>query len=186
MRLLIIVSLLLCLPCAIIAQRRRPQSQPQPKTPPKEQKIFPYQYTIDELPNGLHLITIPTDFPNLVAVYTVVRTGSRNEVEPGKSGYAHLFEHLMFRGSEHYTPEQRDAILKRAGAEDNAYTTDDRTVFHEVDRILTPGGRFVPTPGGVGAIVTDALMESAPRPTGSSESGWSCARSPPARQHCRA
>src|SRR5205085_12312664 len=57
MRSLIIVSLLLCLPCATIAQRRRPQSQPRPKTPPKEQKIFPYQYTIDELPNGLHLIT---------------------------------------------------------------------------------------------------------------------------------
>src|SRR5256885_1434739 len=38
----------------------------------------------------------------------------------------------MFRGSEHYTPEERDAILKRAGADDNAYTTDDRTVFHEV------------------------------------------------------
>src|SRR5437764_363998 len=132
MRLLIIVSLLLCLPCASIAQRRRPQSQPQPKTPPKEQKVFPYQYTIDELPNGLHLITIPTDYPNLVALYIVVRTGSRNEPELGKSGYAHLFEHLMFRGSEHYTGQQRDAILKRAGADDNAYTTDDRTVFHEV------------------------------------------------------
>jgi zinc protease len=134
MRLIIIVSLLLCLPCALLAQRKqpKPQTKAQPKTQTKEQKIFPYHYTIDELPNGLHLITIPTDFPNLVAVYTIVRTGSRNEIEPGKSGYAHLFEHLMFRGSEHYTPEQRDAILKRAGAEDNAYTTDDRTVFHEV------------------------------------------------------
>jgi zinc protease len=134
MRFLVIISLLLCLPLATIAQRK--QAKPRPATPvattPKEQKIFPYQYTIDELPNGLHLITIPTDFPNLVAVYTVVRTGSRNEIESGKSGYAHLFEHLMFRGSEHYTPEERDAILKRAGADDNAYTTDDRTVYHEV------------------------------------------------------
>ncbi len=131
MRLLLITSLLLCLPSAILAQRT-PGAATREKTPPKEKKIFPYQYKLDELPNGLHLITIPTDFPNLVAVYTVVRTGSRNEVEAHKSGYAHLFEHLMFRGSEHYTPQQRDAILRRAGADDNAYTTDDRTVYHEV------------------------------------------------------
>ncbi|HWQ36661.1 MAG TPA: pitrilysin family protein [Blastocatellia bacterium] len=95
-------------------------------------KIVPYSYTIDDLPNGLRLITMPTDYPNLVALYIVVRTGSRNEVEPGKSGFAHLFEHMMFRGSEHYTPEERDAILKRAGASSNAYTSDDRTVYHEV------------------------------------------------------
>ena len=95
-------------------------------------KVFPYAYTIDDLPNGLRLVTVPTDYPNLVALYIVVNTGSRNEVEAGKSGYAHLFEHLMFRGSENYTPEQRDAILKRAGASSNAYTSDDRTVYHEV------------------------------------------------------
>ena len=50
----------------------------------------------------------------MVALYIVVQTGSRNEVEPGKSGYAHLFEHLMFRGSENYTPEQRDLVLKKS------------------------------------------------------------------------
>jgi zinc protease len=147
MRLLIIVSLLLCLPCAAIAQRRRPK--PQPTTQPKEQKLFPYQYTIDELPNGLHVVTLATDYPNLVALYIVVKTGSRNEIESGKSGYAHLFEHLMFRGSERFTAEQRDEILKRAGADSNAYTTDDRTVYHEVfskedlDKIMElEGDRF--------------------------------------------
>ncbi len=98
----------------------------------KSRKLFPYNYTIDDLPNGLRLITVPTDYPNLIALYIVVQTGSRNEVEPGKSGYAHLFEHLMFRGSENFTAEQRDEILKRAGASSNAYTTDDRTVYHEV------------------------------------------------------
>ena len=143
MRLIIIVSLLLCLPSSVaVAQRRQPAQ-------PKEQKLFPYQYTIDELPNGLHLVTVPTDFPNLVALYIVVRTGSRNEIEPGKSGYAHLFEHLMFRGSENFTAEQRDEILKRAGADSNAYTTDDRTVYHEIfskedlDKIMElEGDRF--------------------------------------------
>src|SRR5215813_7096130 len=94
-------------------------------------KVFQNQYTTDDLPNGLRLVTIPTDYPNMVALYIVVRTGSRNEVEPGKSGYAHLFEHLMFRGSENYTAEQQTDTLKRAGAESNAYTTLDRTVFYE-------------------------------------------------------
>jgi zinc protease len=84
------------------------------------------------LPNGLRLITVPTDYPNLIATYIVVSTGSRNEIEAGKSGYAHLFEHLMFRGSQNYSAAQRDELLKRAGASSNAYTTDDRTVYHEV------------------------------------------------------
>lgn len=93
-------------------------------------RFFPYSYTTDDLTNGLRLVTVPTDNPNLVALYIVVQTGSRNEVEPGKSGYAHFFEHMMFRGSEGFSPEQRDAILKRAGASVNAYTSDDRTVYH--------------------------------------------------------
>ena len=95
-----------------------------------QRKLFPYDYTTDDLPNGLRLITVPTDYPNLVSVYIVVTAGSRNEVEPGKSGFAHFFEHMMFRGSEHYTPEQREAVFTRAGAETNAYTSDDRTVYH--------------------------------------------------------
>src|SRR5215470_8219604 len=78
---------------------------------PVADRFFPYPYTIDDLPNALRLITVPNDNPNLIALYIVVQTGSRNEVEPGKSGYAHFFEHMMFRGSEHYTPEERDAIL---------------------------------------------------------------------------
>jgi zinc protease len=118
MKLLIIVSLILCVPLMSLAQTTR--------------KAFAYNYTVDDLPNGLRLITIPTDYPNLVALYIVVQTGSRNEIEKGKSGYAHLFEHLMFRGSEHYTGQQRDEILKKAGADSNAYTEDDRTVYHEV------------------------------------------------------
>ena len=96
------------------------------------QNLFTYPYTIDDLPNGLRLVTVPTDYPNMIALYIVVRAGSRDEVEPGKSGYAHLFEHLMFRGSENYTSEQRDAIMKRAGADTNASTGQDRTTYYVV------------------------------------------------------
>jgi zinc protease len=93
-------------------------------------KVFSYAYTEEDLPNGLRLVTVPTDYPNIVAVYIVVQTGSRNEVEAGHTGFAHLFEHLMFRGTEKYPPEKYEATLKQIGASSNAYTTDDYTCYH--------------------------------------------------------
>jgi len=120
MKILILMSLMICLPMLALAQSK----------PPQTRKLLPYAYTINDLPNGLRLVTVPTDYPNLVALYIVVQTGSRNEVEVGKTGFAHFFEHMMFRGSENYTSDQREAIFKRAGAETNAYTSDDRTVYH--------------------------------------------------------
>ncbi len=92
--------------------------------------IFPYPWVQEDLPNGLRLITIPNDYPNIVALYIVVGTGSRNEVEPGKSGFAHLFEHLMFRGSPEFSSEKYQAVLQSAGAASNAFTSDDLTAFH--------------------------------------------------------
>jgi zinc protease len=65
-------------------------------------------------------------------LYIAVNTGSRNEIEPGKSGFAHLFEHLMFRGTEKFSAEAYNQALKNAGADSNAYTSDDRTVYHTV------------------------------------------------------
>ncbi len=92
--------------------------------------IFPYPYTQEDLPNGLRLITVPTDYPNIVSLFIVVGAGSRNEVEPGKSGFAHLFEHLMFRGTAEFPPERYQAELQNAGAASNAFTSDDLTAFH--------------------------------------------------------
>ncbi|HWE49808.1 MAG TPA: pitrilysin family protein [Bryobacteraceae bacterium] len=94
------------------------------------EKIFPYPYVQEDLPNGLRLITVPADYPNIVSLFIVVGTGSRNEVEPGKSGFAHLFEHLMFRGSPEYSPARYESVLQNAGAASNAFTTDDFTAFH--------------------------------------------------------
>ena len=93
-------------------------------------KIFPWPYVQEDLPNGLRLITIPTDYPNIVSLFIVVGAGSRNEVEPGKSGFAHLFEHLMFRGSPEFPPAKYQAALNEAGAASNAFTTDDFTAYH--------------------------------------------------------
>jgi zinc protease len=103
-----------------------------PLTVTGQNKIFPYKYSSDDLPNGLRVITIPTDYPNIVALYIVVNTGSRNEIETGKSGFAHLFEHLMFRGTDKFSAEQYNEALKNTGADSNAYTSDDRTVYHTV------------------------------------------------------
>ncbi len=100
-------------------------------TAAQTRKVLPYQYKTDDLPNGLRVVTVPTDYPNLVSLYIVIGTGSRNEVEANKSGYAHFFEHLMFRGSENFPAGRFDEVMKKAGASSNAYTSDDRTVYHE-------------------------------------------------------
>jgi zinc protease len=97
-----------------------------------ETKIFPYPSAIKDLENGLRVVTVSTGYPDVVALYIVVNVGSRNEVEPGRSGFAHLFEHMMFRGTEKFPSAKWEAIMQAAGAETNAYTSDDRTVYHAV------------------------------------------------------
>ncbi len=94
------------------------------------ESIFPYKYIKETLPNGLTIIMIPMESPGLVAYYSVVRTGSRDEVEPGKSGFAHFFEHMMFRGTKKYPGGVYDSIVTSIGANANAYTTDDYTCYH--------------------------------------------------------
>jgi zinc protease len=92
--------------------------------------ILPFTATTKTLPNGLVVIVVPTGFPNIVSVQIPVLTGSRNEVEPGKSGFAHFFEHMMFRGTPTLSPDAYNAIITQAGARQNAYTTDDYTNYH--------------------------------------------------------
>jgi zinc protease len=84
------------------------------------------------LDNGLKVVMVPFDSPGIVAYYTVVRAGSRNEVEPGRSGLAHFFEHMMFRGTDRFSSEAFNALFKDLGADVNAYTSDDITVFHSL------------------------------------------------------
>jgi len=97
-------------------------------------KVFPYPTHLTVLDNGLKVVAVRFDSPGLVAYWTVVRAGSRNEIEPGKSGFAHFFEHMMFRGTDTYPRERYNAILKELGADHNAFTTDDFTAYH----ILAP------------------------------------------------
>lgn len=99
-------------------------------TGPRKGDILPFKVTEKTLANGLRVIIVPTGFPDIVALHIPVQTGSRNEVEPGKSGFAHFFEHVMFRGTPNYSADQWQAIMTRAGARTNANTSDDRTDYH--------------------------------------------------------
>jgi zinc protease len=96
----------------------------------QDDKILPYEIHQKDLPNGLKVVTIPFGSPGLAAFYIVVRVGSREEVEKGKTGFAHFFEHMMFRGTEKYSKEKYTDILKSTGASANANTSLDRTVYH--------------------------------------------------------
>jgi zinc protease len=104
--------------------------------------VLAFDATETTLPNGLKVIIVPTGFPNLVSLRISVQAGSRNEVEPGKSGFAHFFEHLMFRGTPQTPPARFREITARAGARDNASTGDDFTQYYatfakeDLDRII--------------------------------------------------
>jgi zinc protease len=92
--------------------------------------ILPFKATETTLANGLKLIIVPTGFPNLVSIQIPVQVGSRNEVEPGKSGFAHFFEHLMFRGTPNTPAATFRETMAKAGARDNAGTGNDRTTYY--------------------------------------------------------
>ena len=103
-------------------------------------KAFPFPTTGKTLPNGLRVFVVEYDSPGLVAYYSIVRTGSRNEVESGKSGFAHFFEHMMFRGTTQFSTEKYNAAIKAMGADSNAFTSDDMTVYH-----ILAGAQALPT-----------------------------------------
>ena len=88
------------------------------------------QYELTKLPNGLTLILSEDHSTPIVHVQLVYHVGSKNE-KAGRTGFAHLFEHLMFKGSKNVQPEQHTSMIASVGGQSNAYTTDDETVFWE-------------------------------------------------------
>lgn len=89
----------------------------------------PMPMTVDTLDNGLRVVVVPMPGQPTVAFYTLVMAGSRDEVEPGRSGYAHLFEHLMFRGTKQIPAAEYEKRMQALGSDNNAFTTDDFTFF---------------------------------------------------------
>lgn len=120
---LALLTLALALPAAAAPSPQHNKSAP-------SQKFFPYPTRVSTLPNGLTVVRVPFNSPGLVAYYSVVRVGSRNEVEPHHTGFAHFFEHMMFKGTEAHPAGSREKVLAQGGYDDNAYTTDDFTAYH--------------------------------------------------------
>ncbi len=94
--------------------------------------IFPFAVKVETLENGLKVVSLPLSNPNIISYYTIVRSGSRNEIEPGKSGFAHFFEHMMSKGTKQVPRAAYGDFLARLGAGTNSATTDDFTCYSVV------------------------------------------------------
>ena len=92
--------------------------------------VFPFPYEVVELENGFRAYLVKAGAPGQIAYVSIVRTGSRDEVEAGKSGFAHFFEHMMFRGTAKYP--HYDAETTKMGAFRNASTWADQTAYYLV------------------------------------------------------
>ncbi|MPZ17468.1 MAG: insulinase family protein [Luteitalea sp.] len=90
----------------------------------------PLDHEITTLPNGLTVVLHEDHSTPIVNVQIWYHVGSRDE-RPGRTGFAHLFEHMMFKGTENVTSEAHTSWIASIGGQSNAFTTEDATVFHE-------------------------------------------------------
>jgi zinc protease len=87
-------------------------------------------YTMTTLPNGMQVVFLEDHSTPIVHAEVWYHVGSKNE-KPGRTGFAHLFEHMMFKGSKNVEPEGHPSWISSIGGQSNAYTTEDATVFWE-------------------------------------------------------
>lgn len=87
-------------------------------------------FTDRTLENGLRVIAVEDRSTPTVAVQVWYRVGSKDD-PPGRSGFAHLFEHLMFKNTRRMPPETLDRLTEDVGGENNAFTADDMTAYFE-------------------------------------------------------
>jgi zinc protease len=131
------------------ARRGVTAQKPRPAAPAR---FFPYEIHHKTFANGLNVIIIPApEFKDQVTYATSVFAGSGKETQKGKTGLAHLFEHIMFLHEYGGKPEGYEDAIKRLGADNNASTDYDLTFYHPftftsnlVGPVQTPEG---PTPG---------------------------------------
>jgi len=110
----------------------------------KPGKFFPYPIHKKTLANGLDVIVIETpEFKNVLSYNTLVLAGARNEIEPGKTGLAHLFEHILFRHAYKGVPGHYEELMARLGTHNNAWTWFDVTYYHPLTFTANLAGRVV-------------------------------------------
>ena len=118
--------------------------------------------TTSKLDNGLTVVVSPDHSVPGVAVYLGYRVGSQDE-EPGRTGFAHLFEHLMFMGARHIPYPQFDTIMEAAGGTNNANTSNDWTRYYEVgpsNLLATFFWMEADRMATLGATMTDEKLET--------------------------
>lgn len=99
--------------------------------PPPAITIQPLPLQHSSLPNGLEIYSVEDHSSPTVAVHVWYHVGSKDDPN-GRSGFAHLFEHMMFKGNEHLKVDTFDQLTENVGGNNNAYTAADVTVYHEV------------------------------------------------------
>ena len=97
-------------------------------TPPK---VVPVVFAERVLPNGLQVLSVRSQTSPTVSVQVWYHVGSKDD-PAGRSGFAHLFEHLMFKSTRYLKSEQFDRLTEDVGGNNNAFTSDDVTAYHEV------------------------------------------------------
>ncbi|HMA25383.1 MAG TPA: pitrilysin family protein, partial [Gemmatimonadaceae bacterium] len=110
---------------AVAAPLERGAAQGVPVKPPN------IQVARDTLANGLTVLVSEDHSAPIVAVAVWYHVGSKDE-KVGRTGFAHLFEHMMFTGSQHVPPGEHPKILESVGAEMNGTTNEDRTLYFDV------------------------------------------------------
>jgi zinc protease len=116
------LALLAVFPCASLRAKDPPAT--------KGVTVPPVEFKHSTLPNGLQVYTVEDHSAPIVAVQVWYHVGSKDD-PPNRSGFAHMFEHMMFKGNERLTSEMFDNLTENVGGENNAYTADDVTVYHE-------------------------------------------------------
>ncbi len=114
-RVTLIATLFLLLPSGSMAQTRMPH----------------LKFTDRTLPNGLRLLSAPDHSSPTVAIQVWYHVGSKDD-PPNRSGFAHLFEHIMFKSTKNMKSEMMDRLTEDVGGFNNAFTADDVTVYYEV------------------------------------------------------
>ncbi len=93
--------------------------------------VAPLRYLDRTLDNGLRVLLVPDRRVPSAAINVAYRVGGKDD-PPGRSGFAHLFEHLMFKGTSRTAPETIDRLTEDVGGYNNAFTSDDITNYYEV------------------------------------------------------
>jgi zinc protease len=94
-------------------------------------KVAPVAFSERMLGNGLQVIAVPSSTSPTVSVQVWYHVGAKDD-PPGRSGFAHLFEHLMFKSTAHLKTEQFDRLTEDVGGENNAFTGNDVTGYTDL------------------------------------------------------